>query len=156
MTILHGDRFMSGFDFTFESEPTVVRRLEVISGDVGRRHWPDEVKARIVAESFAPGAVVSVVARRHRLRPQQLFAWRRLAREGQLALPAGAGLEGVAFAPVVMVPPNEDRASPPTEAGGSLNEGTIEIAIGSAVVRVGRGVEGAQLKQVLAALKAVG
>ena len=29
-----------------------VRRYSVMSGPIGRRQWPDEVKARIVAESF--------------------------------------------------------------------------------------------------------
>jgi transposase len=45
---------------------------------------PAEAKARIVQESRQPGAVVSEVARRHELSPQQLFGWRREAR-GDLA-----------------------------------------------------------------------
>jgi transposase len=65
-----------------------VRRLEVITGALGRRRWSAEAKARIVAESLAPGVVISEVARRHDLRPQQLFAWRHQARQGRLALPA--------------------------------------------------------------------
>ncbi|RAI42259.1 hypothetical protein CH338_00450 [Rhodoplanes elegans] len=38
-----------------------------VHGQDRRRRWSGEVKARIVAESFAPGAVVSDVARRHGL-----------------------------------------------------------------------------------------
>ena len=38
-------------------------------------------KARIIAETLEAGAVVSEVARRHGLRPQQLFTWRREARK---------------------------------------------------------------------------
>jgi len=48
-------------------------RLEVVSGSTGRRRWPAHVKARIVQESFASGASVNAVARRHRITPQQLI-----------------------------------------------------------------------------------
>jgi transposase-like protein len=47
-----------------------------------------EAKGRIVAESYAPGAIVSQVARRHDISPQHLFAWRKAARGGALSLPA--------------------------------------------------------------------
>ena len=41
------------------------RRIEVITGELRRRQWSDEEKARIVSESVAPGANVSGVAQRH-------------------------------------------------------------------------------------------
>ncbi len=59
-------------------------RLELLEGLTGRRLWPDEVKARIVAESLVPGARVCEVAERHCIGPQSLTTWRRLAREGRL------------------------------------------------------------------------
>jgi transposase len=65
---------MSAFDRRVDPEVREVRRLEVINGALGRRRWDGEAKARIVAESLAPGVVISEVARRHDLRPQQLFA----------------------------------------------------------------------------------
>jgi transposase len=58
-----------------------VRRIELITGTGRRRQWSDEDKARVVVESLEPGANVSEVARRHGLSPQQLFGWRRQARE---------------------------------------------------------------------------
>jgi transposase len=58
-------------------KPYSPRRIEVITGAETRRRWSEETKARIVAESFAEGAVVAQVARRHGLRPQQVFDWRR-------------------------------------------------------------------------------
>ena len=64
----------------------------------GRRRWCAEDKGRIVAESYAPGAVASEVARRHEITPQHLFAWRKAARAGRLTLPAE---EAPMFVPVV-------------------------------------------------------
>jgi transposase len=75
-------------------------RLEVIEGPSGRRSWPDEVKARIVRESFEPGVTVSEVARRHRMSPQHLTLWRRAAREGRLSVSPGCD-ESVKNAPFV-------------------------------------------------------
>ncbi len=48
-------------------------RLDVISGPTGRHRWPADVKARIAAESHAPGVSVLEVARRHELRANQLY-----------------------------------------------------------------------------------
>lgn len=58
-----------------------VRRFEVFTGSGRRREWPPEEKARIVAESYEAGETVCAVARRYALSPQQLFAWRRAARQ---------------------------------------------------------------------------
>ncbi|UPK28222.1 transposase [Bradyrhizobium sp. 195] len=64
-------------------------RVEVYAG-VGRKQWPDDLKAQIVAESLEPDAIVTDIARRHGCRPQQVHDWRRRARLGQLVLPASA------------------------------------------------------------------
>jgi transposase len=142
---------MAGFDHTLEPKPVTVRRLEVLTGDLGRRRWPDEVKARIVRESLEPAAVVSAVARRHGLRPQQLFTWRRLARAGRLMLPVA---EPVRFVPVVAdVGPGRAAAPSPASPAGA---GVIEIELEGAILRVGAGVDERQLARVLRALKAAG
>lgn len=96
-------------------------RLEVLEGPTGRRRWPDEVKARIVAETFAPGARVADVARRHGLRPQHLSTWRRLARQGKLVLPAD---DGPVFAPLMLE--EAVSAASPCEQ----REGSIELEVG--------------------------
>ncbi|WP_419830003.1 transposase [Methylobacterium sp.] len=59
--------------------PRSVRRLEVITGVGGRRRWSDAERGRVLAAATAPGAVVSVVARRHGLSPQHLSTWLRAA-----------------------------------------------------------------------------
>src|ERR1700730_18128235 len=72
--------------------------VEVRVGVGRRRRWSDEAKGRIVAASFAAGAVVSEVARRHDISPQHLFAWRKAARAGLLVLPAA---NSPIFVPVI-------------------------------------------------------
>jgi len=53
-----------------------LRRVEVITGVERRRNWSTDEKLSIVAESMVEGVVISDVARRHGLSPQQLFGWR--------------------------------------------------------------------------------
>ncbi|MBR1170194.1 transposase [Bradyrhizobium liaoningense] len=66
-------------DHTLKSDVTS-RRPEVIT-ETGRRGWfSKDDKARIVEETLVPGAVVSEIARRHGLTPQQVFTWRQQAR----------------------------------------------------------------------------
>ena len=136
---------MTAFDRRFDPEVREVRRLEVINGALGRRRWSDEAKARIVAESLAPGVVISEVARRHDLRPQQLFAWRHQARQGRLVLPT----EELAFVPVVRT------AADALAATSALPAATIEVALGDVVVRVPPAVDGRLLAKVLRAVKAL-
>ena len=95
-----------------------VERLDVIAGPTGRRRWPDEVKARIVAETLEAGVRVNDVARRHGVQPQQVTAWRRLARQGKLAIPADGEVE---FATLMVEAPEaatERAASVEIEADG--------------------------------------
>ena len=139
---------MRNFDPTFEPKGLVgVRRLEVITGVGGRRAWSHEDKGRIVAESFAAGANVSAVARRYGLRPQQVYAWRRLARGGALALPAA---EALGFVPVVAA----ESEPAPSVTSASMPAGIVEIEIAEAVIRAAPGVDWRHLREVLRAVKA--
>jgi transposase len=136
------------FDPTFEPKGMVgVRRLEVITGVGGRRAWSHEDKGRIVAESFAAGANVSAVARRYGLRPQQVYAWRRLARGGALALPAA---EALGFVPVVAA----ESEPAPSVTSASMPAGIVEIEIAETVIRAAPGVDWRHLREVLRAVKA--
>jgi transposase len=119
-------------------------RVEVYAG-AGRRRWPDELKAQIVAESFERGAVVTAVARRHGCRAQQLRGWRRLARLGQLVLPASPDAPS-------LVPLVAESAAPPVPAASS-EAAAIMVELFNARIEV-RGQPGmAALSDVFAALR---
>jgi transposase len=60
----------------------------VLVGRERRRRWTTAQKRRIVEESFASGASVSEVARRHEVHPNQLHGWRKDARLGSLPIVA--------------------------------------------------------------------
>ena len=131
-----------------------IRRIELITGRGRRREWPSREKARILVESAEPGARVSEVARRNGLSPQQLFAWRREAREmfassGPLQPVAPASADSQAFASVVLVQPALSSPAAPANA----SRGVIEIVIGDTLVRVIGKVERGVLVEVLAALR---
>jgi transposase len=120
-------------------------RLEVMEGPTGRRRWPDDVKARIVAETFAPGVRVADVARRHGLRPAHLSSWRRLARQGKLVLPVD---DGPIFAPLLL----EEAAS----AGSSCrpHAASIELEVGEVTVRLPVDSAADRIASIAAALRA--
>jgi transposase len=121
-------------------------RIEVYAG-VGRKQWPDDLKAQIVAESLEPGAVVTDIARRHGCRPQQVHDWRRRARLGQLVLPAAVG--ALSFAPLV----SESSSSAAVAPSGSPEAAAVTVEFLGARVEV-RGTPGlAVLSDVFVALR---
>ncbi|WP_291068358.1 transposase [Hyphomonas sp.] len=121
-----------------------ISRLEVLEGPTGRRTWPDEVKAQIVAESFEPGVKVSAVARRHGLTPQHLTEWRRAAREGRLVLPSA---EEGPFARLVV---GDSRAAAQDDHSGC---GSISIEMDGVVVRVPVDISAARLGEIIRVLR---
>lgn len=121
-----------------------VGRCEVVEPRRGNRRWPNDLKARIVAESFQPGARVADVARRHDLIAHQLSDWRRQARQGLLALPAelmssvacddGGPLEA-AFVPLAMMEePEECSKTLPVPHLVEMTSGIVSLEIGSDLV----------------------
>ena|ERR1017187_353323 len=120
-------------------------RIEIRTGVGRRRRWSDERKGRIVAESYAPGAIVSEVARRHEMSPQHLFAWRKAARAGGLPLPVDAD---PMFVPIVTTMPAMGMAA------RSMTSGSITIEVAGAIVRGEPGADLRWLANVLRAVKA--
>lgn len=145
---------MSKLDHILEPEVTAVHRLEVISGTGRRRQFASDFKARIVEETLMPGAVVSGVARRHGLTPQQVFTWRRQARRPL----ASTESQGPQFVPAIVettlpTPVLQGRQRKRT-GPASRGSGSIEVEIDGMTVRIGRGAEAKTVAAVLRALKA--
>ncbi|RUM99516.1 IS66 family insertion sequence hypothetical protein [Pseudaminobacter arsenicus] len=140
---------MSGLDLTLDPERQP-RRFEVINGAGGRRHWSLDDKARIVAETLEPNAIISEVARRYGLRPQQVFAWRREARKQV----ASVQQESPAFVPAVVPPPEPAPTRPSRKRKTPRDAGVIELEIDGVAMRVGRGADAKTVAAVIRALKA--
>jgi len=119
-------------------------------GATKRRQYREALKRQMVAEPQAPGASVSIVARRHDVNSNQLFRWRR-----QL-LPK-AVVESGAMVPVEIAPdggrpdggrPDDGRPRRPDR------EGVIEIAfVCGARVRLRGEVSSETLRQVIELLR---
>lgn len=68
-----------------------------------RRRWSDEQKLAILKESTEPGAIVSLVARRHGINTGLLYTWRKQLLKGAMA---GFVPVDLTPAPPVSVPSN--------------------------------------------------
>jgi transposase len=129
-------------------------------------------KRRVVEETFAPGASVSIVARRHDVNANMVFDWRKKYRQGKLvekkavtraALPGHDLIRigvvdhdgGIRPLPTV----NGPHAPPPPKPGKVMAvpegsrpaPGIIEIELpGGIKVRVEAGIDESALRRVLA------
>jgi len=106
-------------------------RQDLVEGSGRRRSWSAAEKARIVGETLSGEESVSAVARRHGVTAQQLYGWRR--RSGI----ERTGSEELGFAAVL------------------VSRSAIEIELCGMTIRVAPGSDGATLREVLQAVKAV-
>ena len=140
---------MSRLDAELEPKAAAGRRIEVIRGGGGRRRWSQDEKAQAVEASLVPGVVVSDVARRYGLTPQQLFAWRREARLQSEVAPeplfvpaiAGSGDDGAIPAPTAT-------------AAQTARPHSIELDIAGASVFIWPDADAAIVAAIIGALKA--
>ena len=107
-----------------------------------RRRWSDEEKEAIVAEALRPGVNVSAVARRHGIKPNLLFRWRKMAQMD--AKPSSAP----AFLPVSLEAPSAKNAKPVGETSSADSRIEIELSNGLRVW-VGPGADLGALKRIL-------
>ena len=148
---------MSRLDHTLKPETTEVRRLEVITGTGRRRHFSRDFKAEIVEETLVPGAVVSEIARRRGLTPQQVFTWRRQARRS----PAPGSKEAAPqFVPAVVetLPANPVAPVRRRKRTHDIDRtaGVVEVDIAGMTVRIGHGADPRTITAVLRALRGGG
>lgn len=80
-----------------------------------------------MAETLKPGARVNDVARQHGVQPQQVTAWRRLARQGRLVIPADGEVE---FATLMVEAPEAAPEAAPERAAA------VEIEADGVVIRL--------------------
>jgi transposase len=123
---------MDGLPSNLQTERDSFRRVEVITGVARRRRWTAAEKARIVAESYAPGASGTSVALRYGLHRNQIFAWRRQFR--------GVG--------------GDKNATPlsqfvPVALAGEGGTAGIELSCAGVTIRVGAGFAAGDLRRVL-------
>jgi transposase len=89
---------------------------QVLAGVERRRRWSEDQKREIVAAAFAPGAMVSAVARRIDIHTSVIYRWRRKLRATH---------------------PEFSRVIVASDSAGPDHHGpAIELAIGTARIRI--------------------
>jgi len=136
-----------------------VRRFEFFTGAGQRRDW-GPLRAAIVAESYSGTDSVSAVARRHGLRPSQLFTWRRELRKELEA--QGTSLSAMVdgaprFVPAVFEPVVTDVALPRPKRPRRRRQtraSAVELEIDGIAVKIAPGTDRELITAVIDALKA--
>ncbi len=123
---------------TSEFLATVPRRAD------GRRSWPPELKAHVVAETLIEGETVKAVAKRYELIPSTVSDWRRMARQGTLVLP---NLDGMDFVPVEI-----EATVPVAQPSPTTFSGTLDVVKGDVTVRLDAATPATRIAEIVQAL----
>ncbi|WP_098493683.1 transposase [Collimonas sp. PA-H2] len=115
------------------------------------RQHPVAFKRAVVEQSLTSGVSVARIARQHDVNANQVFAWRKLFKEGRLGEAADTGCQ---LLPVLLAP-SPVSAVPPTGSDGPAAPGTgvIELVVGAAKLRLEGHVDTAVLSLVLEHLR---
>jgi|ERR1700722_5469398 transposase len=121
-------------------------RMDLIPRGERRRRWTTEQKQTIAAQSLAPGATPTDVARLHGISTGQLYTWRRALKAAQ---PTAANQAMGRFARVEVAPQPVASVDIPVRLPG-----LVEIALSDGTtVRVDTGIDPRALRRVLAVLR---
>ena len=102
-------------------------RMEILTGVERRRDWSDDEKLSILQEAAEPDARIADVARRHDIKPQQIYTWRRkfLAKQSEPV---------VSFLPVALIATESseesERLAPADKPAAKRSAYPIRIEIG--------------------------
>jgi transposase len=122
-----------------------------MSNAAGRTHphrtYAQEFKQQVIRETLEPGMSVSIVARRHDINANVVFAWRKQYREGKLVIPALDAAPSVPSAkllsvdvidPALVLRPPESAMALQTTSGVPMPAPVceIEVEIGKRRVRI--------------------
>jgi transposase len=133
-----------------------------------KRHYRSaDERRRIVEETLVPGASVAAVARAHGINDNQVFAWRKLYRTGLLGSISStsaseANMSSVRLLPVAVTDCAKDKkpssvavsAQSGAHCEAVVAQGSIELTLSSAQVRIMGQVDAAVLHVVLECLRA--
>jgi transposase len=107
--------------FAAVQETVRMAQVHVLTGPERRRRWSEEQKRALVAAAFAPGAVVSDVARQADVCSSLIYRWRR-----------GFGAPPGGFAEVIVAPIVDRRGG-----GGELRRLPSPTSVGAACPAAG-------------------
>ena len=110
----------------------------------GKRNWPPELKARVVAETLIDGETVKAVATRYELIPSTVSDWRRMARQGKLVLP---NLDGIDFVPVEV-----EESVPVAQPLPNPFSNTLDVIKGDLTVRLDAATPAARIAEIARAM----
>jgi transposase len=105
-------------------------KLVTLKSGRARMFRSKQERRQIVEETLKPGASVAQVARRHGVNANQVFAWRRVYRKGELETVVSAALLPVKISDAIPAPAQSQRKSKP------IRRGVIDIDLGHARVRI--------------------
>ena len=126
--------------------------IQAEGAERGVRRWRSVAeKRRIVELTLEPGASVALVARAHGVNANQVFAWRRAFKSGELAEPAAPA---TALLPITVSAPCEAEIRERAGEQQQATVGTIHIELpGRALISVESGADPALLRSILESLR---
>jgi transposase len=149
------DPFVTGLEAGFGSARTSTLkshgpRVELITRAEPRRRWSVEQRQSIAAESLAPGASPSEVARRHGIGTGLLYTWRKALLAAQPGLTRFARVDVAGSANSA----SKSTSAPPLLAGPPAQPiSLIEIILPNSIsVRVDAQIDPRALRRVLCML----